>query len=126
MKRTPIDQIEFMRNFLAFLLTGAFIGAMAVFTFFAIPDVNKDILTYMVGQLSGMAITALGFYFVSKVGQDAIDAKKTENTGAAFRAVEKALDKSGGEHADAVEAAVDRTADAAVEEAADIKKGKKS
>jgi hypothetical protein len=115
-----------MRNFLAFLLTGAFIGAMAVFTFFAIPDVNKDILTYMVGQLSGMAITALGFYFVSKVGQDAIDAKKTENTGAAFRAVEKALDKSGGEHADAVEAAVDRTADAAVEEAADIKKGKKS
>lgn len=79
--RTPLDQIEFMRNFLAFLLVGAFIGAMGAFTFFVIPETNKDILTYMVGQLSGMALTVLGFFFINKVGADALDATRADNTG---------------------------------------------
>ena len=79
--RTPVDQIEFMRNLLAFLLVGAFISVFPVLTFFIIPEVNKDIITYMVGQLSGMATTVLGFYFINKVGQDALDAKRSENTG---------------------------------------------
>lgn len=93
--RNPLDQIEFMRNLLAFLLVGAFISVFPVLTFFVIPDVNKDIVTYMVGQLSGMATTTLGFYFVNKVGQDAIDAQKSENTGKAFDAVKTALDAKG-------------------------------
>jgi hypothetical protein len=90
-RRNPVDQIEFMRNLLAFLLVGAFIGAMGAFTAFTIPQANKDILTYMVGQLSGMAITVLGFYFVSKVGQDALDAKRSDNTGKAFETLNAAL-----------------------------------
>ncbi len=79
--RSAVDQIEFMRNLLAFLLVGAFIGAMGAFTFFTIPVENKDILTYMVGQLSGMALTVLGFFFINKVGADALDAQRAENTG---------------------------------------------
>ena len=79
--RTPIEKIEWMRNLLALLLVGSFIAAAMVFTFRAIPETNRDILTYMIGQLSGMALTALGFYFVNKVGADALDAKRTENTG---------------------------------------------
>ena len=90
-RRNAVDQIEFMRNVLAFLLVGAFIGSMGAFTVFAIPEANKDILTYMVGQLSGMAITVLGFYFVSKVGQDALDAKRTENTARAFDAIKETV-----------------------------------
>lgn len=86
-RRSTLDQIEWMRNLLAFLLVGAFIAAAMVFTFVAIPADNKDILTYMIGQLSGMALTALGFYFVNKVGQDAIDAAKTENSAKAFDAI---------------------------------------
>lgn len=85
---TPEAQIERMRNLLAFLLVGAFISCLPVFTFKIIPSENKDIITYMVGQLSGMATMALGFYFVNKVGQDAaeakrvdLDAKRAENTG---------------------------------------------
>lgn len=80
-KRTAVDQIEVVRNGLAGLLVMAFIGAMGAFTFFIIPTENKDILTYMVGQLSGMATTVLGFYFVSKVGQDALDTKRADTTG---------------------------------------------
>jgi hypothetical protein len=94
-KRNASDQIEFMRNLLAFLLVGAFIGAMAAFTLVAIPTNNRDILTYMIGQLSGMATTCLGFYFVNKVGQDALDAKKTENTAKALDAI-KEVSRSGG------------------------------
>ena len=117
-KRSAVDQMEFMRNLLAFLLVGAFIGAMGAFTIFAIPDQNKDILTYMVGQLSGMAITVLGFYFVSKVGQDALDAKRTDNTGKAFETLKEAIKpKSDDVAADAAE----ETADAAVDKAKEIK-----
>ena len=79
--RSPIDKIEFVRNALAFVLVFAFISALPVFTFKIIPAGNKDIITYMVGQLSGMATMALGFYFTNKIGQDALDAKRAENTG---------------------------------------------
>lgn len=79
--RTAAEQLEFMRNLLAFLLVAAFISVLPVLTFKAIPKENEQILTYMLGQLSGMATMALGFYFVNKAGQDAVDAAKTDNTG---------------------------------------------
>lgn len=94
-KRSAIDQVEFMRNLLAFLLVGAFVGALMVFTFVSLPSANKDVVTYMVGQLSGMALTALGFYFVNKVGQDAIDAKRTENTAKALDAIKATAEATG-------------------------------
>jgi hypothetical protein len=85
--RSAIDQIEWMRNLLAFMLTGAFVSTIPLFVFKTIPEANEQVVTYMVGQLSGMALMALGFYFVNKVGQDALDAKRTENTKAAFEAI---------------------------------------
>lgn len=121
-KRNAIDQVEFMRNVLAFLLVGAFIGAMGAFTVFAIPKENKDILTYMVGQLSGMAITVLGFYFVSKVGQDALDAKRSDNTGKALEAITATAKAAGGGSSAAGDAAQE-TADAAQEQADEIASG---
>lgn len=78
---TPAEAAERMRNVLAFFLVGAFISVLPVFTLRVIPTGNKDIITYMVGQLSGMATMVLGFYFTNKVGQDAADAKRAENTG---------------------------------------------
>ncbi len=94
--RNPIEQIEHMRNLLAFLLVLAFISIVPALFFFVIPDANKEIVTYMVGQLSGMALTALGFYFVNKVGQDAVDAKRADNTGKLADAVTTALQTSSG------------------------------
>lgn len=95
-KRDAIEQIEWMRNLLAFLLVAAFVGMIPAFLFKSIPEGNNDIITYMLGQLSGMAITVLGFYFVNKVGQDALDAKRSDNTGKLAEAVHKALDSTPG------------------------------
>jgi hypothetical protein len=91
----PLARIERVRNLLAMFLVGAFVGSLIAFTFFTIPAANKDIVTYMVGQLSGMALTALGFYFVNKVGQDAIDAAKTDNSAKAFEAIKATAQASG-------------------------------
>ena len=117
--RSAVDQIEFMRNLLAFLLVGSFIVIGGLLFAFNIPDGNKEILTYMVGQLSGMALTALGFYFVNKVGQDALDATRADNTGKMAEAVKAAL-KTGGK-SDAVEEATGDVADAAAAKAEEFK-----
>lgn len=119
-QRSPIDQIEWMRNLLAFLLVGAFIFIVPALFFFVIPAENKEIVTYMVGQLSGMALTALGFYFVNKVGQDALDAKRTDNTAKALETIRAVTAAP----KDAEEAA-DTVAEAAVDEANAIKRGRK-
>lgn len=116
---TPLAQIERMRNLLAFLLVGAFICVLPLFAFKAIPEQNKDVIVYMVGQLSGMALTALGFYFVNKVGQDALDATRAENTGKMATAVTAAL--KAGPVGDAAGKAADEVAGAAEDKADEIK-----
>lgn len=116
--RTAIEQIEWMRNLLAFLLVGAFVLMIGALLFKAVPEGNADIITYMLGQLSGMALTALGFYFVNKVGQDALDAKRTENTGKALEAIKATAVASA--PPDAATAA-DQVAHAAEDEAERIK-----
>lgn len=88
---TPAAQAERMRNVLSFLLVGAFISVLPVFTLIAIPDSNRDLITYMVGQLSGMATTALGYYFVNKVGQDQMDETRANNTGKMADAIQAAI-----------------------------------
>lgn len=93
-ERTAVEQLEYMRNLLAFMLVLAFISVLPVFTFKTIPEANEQIITYMVGQLSGMALTALGFYFVNKAGQDVADAKRSENTKTLGDAINKALDQN--------------------------------
>jgi len=117
--RTPQEQAERMRNILSFLLVGTFISVLPVFTFKIIPAGNKDILTYMVGQLSGMATMALGFYFTNKAGQDALDTKRTENTGKMADAVVTALKT--GAVGDVAGNAADQVADAATDKADEIK-----
>ena len=118
-KRNPIEETEKMRNLLSFLLVGAFISCLPVFTFKAIPEANEQLITYMVGQLSGMATMALGFYFVNKVGQDAQDAKRAENTGKMADAVIAAA--TGKDRTSSTSQAVDDVAGAAQEKADEIK-----
>jgi hypothetical protein len=117
--RTAVEHIEWMRNLLAFLLVGAFVSVIPLFVFKSIPEANEQVVTYMVGQLSGMAIMALGFYFVSQVGKDALDAQKSENTAKAFEAIKEAA-KAGGT-TDAAGAAAEETAQAATDKAEEIK-----
>jgi hypothetical protein len=77
MNLSPIDKV---RAYLAIFLVGAFVGSLMVFVFVGIPTDNKDIVTYMVGQLSGMTTMALGLYFSNKIGQDTLDAARSETT----------------------------------------------
>ncbi len=107
--------IDRTRNALAFFLIGAFVGSLVALTFRAIPSENKDLLTYMLGQLSGMALMALGFYFTKGAGQDSLDAARTENTAKLADAVKAAA------NAGAPAAAAEEVADAAVGAADRIK-----
>jgi len=70
-----------VRNILAFVLVAAFVAIIPAAMHFVIPEKNRDLITYMVGQLSGMALMALGFYFTNKAGQDQLDAKRAETSG---------------------------------------------
>lgn len=115
---SPVQQIERVRNSLAALLVMAFISTIPLFVFKTIPGDNKEIIVYMVGQLSGMALMALGFYFTNKVGQDALDAKRTDNTNKALEAITTVATATGG--TDAAAQAAEETADAAVEKADEI------
>jgi len=85
--RTIQEQVDRTRTQLGFFLIGSFVGALIALTLKNMPNANKDILTYMVGQLSGMATTVLAYYFAKGAGQDAQDAKKAENTAKAFDAI---------------------------------------
>lgn len=57
-----------MRRILALLFSVAFVGAFPVLFYKAIPEANKDLVTYMLGQLSGIVGTILAFHFSSTVG----------------------------------------------------------
>jgi hypothetical protein len=119
-RKSAIDKIEAVRNWLAFAVVSAFIGAMAVFTFVTIPTANKDIITYMVGQLSGMALTTLGFYFVNKVGADALEAKRADNTGKMADAVVAAANSPGPNANEAKQQGAEEVATAAADKKNEI------
>lgn len=78
---SSIGPVDRQRMLLATFLITAFTACVMVLFFRVIPPDNKDLMTYMIGQLSGMATMALGFYFTNKAGQDAADAEKAANTG---------------------------------------------
>lgn len=107
------------RNLLAFFLVGAFISVLPLLVFRTIPTDNKEVIVYMIGQLSGMATMALGFYFTNKAGADALDAKRAETTGKMAEAITAAANSTplGGDAGKAV----DEVADAAADKADEIK-----
>jgi len=76
----PLAPLDRVRNQIAIFLVGSFVGALGLLMFVALPEGNKDIVTYMVGQLSGMTTTALGLYFAVKLGQETLDAKRADTT----------------------------------------------
>ncbi|AYJ87680.1 hypothetical protein D3Y57_19300 [Sphingomonas paeninsulae] len=112
---------DWFKNLLAMFLVSAFTAVIPLLIFKDIPTSNRDIITYMVGQLSGMALMALGFYFTQKAGQDVLDTKRADNTTTALNAI-TAVANAGSTPApaDAIEAAQD-VADTAQSKANEIK-----
>lgn len=108
------------RNLLAFFLITAFVAMLPALIIWAIPETNKDIVTYMVGQLSGMAATAIAFYFTLKAGQDALDAKRAETTGKMAEAVVAAAAATPAAPDTGAAAGAEAVADAAADRAAEF------
>ncbi len=118
---TPSETIDRMRNILAFILVASFISGGGAMFIIAIPEANKEIVTYMVGQLSGMVTTALALYFVSKAGQETLDAKRAENTGKLADAVVAAANATPAPSDDLAKAAADHVVEGAEQAAAEVK-----
>lgn len=72
-----IKEADQFRNKLTFFLVGSFTGIIPLFIFWGMPKTSEAIVTYMVGQLSGMALMALGFHFTkdSAPREDITDGK---------------------------------------------------
>ena len=83
----PKSHSEVFKNRLAFFLIGSFVSVLPFLLFKDIPTANKEIIVYILGQLSGMAATVLAYYFINKVGADELDSKRADTTKAAFEAV---------------------------------------
>jgi len=72
-----------MRGVLALLLLVSFQVALAALFKFHVPETNRDMVIYMLGQLSGMVTAGLAFYFntsKSSVDKNAVIANMGDNT----------------------------------------------
>lgn len=81
-----------IRDLIGLILLGAFIGAGGVLFFVAIPDKNEQLITYMLGQLSGFVAAVVALHYVTKAGEKELDEQRTANTGEALAAINKAMD----------------------------------
>ena len=62
---------DYMRGCLAIALLLSFQIALGALFKWQVPETNRDMVIYMLGQLSGMVTTALAFYFAtSKSSQE--------------------------------------------------------
>lgn len=91
--KAPKSEDRF-RNLLALFLILAFVGTLPLLIWKTIPDSNKETIVYILGQISGMALTVVGFYFVKNSGENALDTKRTENTAKAFDAIKAAAESA--------------------------------
>jgi hypothetical protein len=54
---------DMMRNCLGGFIAGSFIGALAALYLFPVPDGNKDLIVFMLGQLSGFMGAVISYNF---------------------------------------------------------------
>lgn len=57
-----------VRNVIALMLLISFQLVISALFQFEVPETNRDMVTYMLGQLSGMATTVLAFHFNTTQG----------------------------------------------------------
>lgn len=79
-----------IRDLIGLVLIGSFIGSMGAMFLVAIPDTNKDLLTYMLGQLSGFVAAVVALHYVTKAGEKELDAQRVDNTSKALDAIKAA------------------------------------
>lgn len=80
----------FVRDMIGLFLIVAFVGAMVALLWKAIPTENEQLLSYMLGQLSGFVSGVVGFWYISKAGEKELEDKRADNTNKAFDAIRAA------------------------------------
>lgn len=105
-----------MRDVIGIFLVLAFIGAMVALLWKAIPQDNEQLLSYMLGQLSGFVAGVVAYHYVKGSNDDAIAKARSENTAKAFEAIKATANASGGAAEPDVTLKPGETAQAEVEE----------
>lgn len=82
-----------LRDTIGAVLVGGFLASLGLLFFIAIPQANEQLITYMLGQLSGFAASIVAFHYAS----NAQSQQATENTGRAFEAISAAARGGGGD-----------------------------
>lgn len=63
---SKMKKSDIIGGILAGVLVAAFIGAIVMLSWREIPKTNEQLLTYMLGQLSGFVAAAVGVYFARR------------------------------------------------------------
>lgn len=61
-------KVSYFRNAITAFIVGSFVGAIVMLFNRSYPAENSDLLTYMLGQLSGFAGATIAFYFSTTLG----------------------------------------------------------
>lgn len=72
-------------------LIAGFLGAMAALFVVPIPEANRDLVTYMLGQLSGFAGGIIAYHYASKAGERDLDHQRADNTTKALDMAREAI-----------------------------------
>lgn len=90
----PIPVVT-LRDALGVFLVTAFVGALGVLFWKAIPKENEQLIVYMLGQLSGFVSGIVAYHYVTKAGEKELDAKRADNTGKAMDLIRAATEGPG-------------------------------
>jgi hypothetical protein len=89
-----VTQARLFANVIGAALITGFLGALAALFVVPIPEANRDLVTYMLGQLSGFAGGIIAYHYASKAGdtraQD-LDAARSVNLGKTVDLAREAL-----------------------------------
>lgn len=89
----PINT-RLLANVIGCALISGFIGALFALFVVPIPKGNEQIVTYMIGQLSGFAGGIVAYHYTLTAGARELDAARTVNTGKAFDAIKAAAEST--------------------------------
>lgn len=97
------------RDRLGGLLVGGFIGALLILFWVPIPETNEQLITYMIGQLSGFAGGVVAYHYT----MNALNVQASNNTGKMADAIVEAAKAGTGTGQGEKGAAADGAAEAA-------------
>jgi len=76
-----------LANVIGAALISGFLGALFALFVVPIPTGNEQIVTYMIGQLSGFAGGIVAYHYTMTAGARELETQRSENTGKAFEAI---------------------------------------